>query len=71
MPMLICQPVSHRSSPGKIRQWISQLEELRGRHRNDPEAVKNIDRFLSKARGWVQPGREGAEMPAGRHMFQT
>lgn len=51
--MLICQPVSHRSSHDKIERWIAHLEDLRGRHRNDASAVYVIDRLLNKAYRWI------------------
>lgn len=63
MPVLICQPVSHRSAPQKIQRWISHLEKLRGEYQNDAAAVETIDRFLSKARGWLRTDAERKDGP--------
>ena len=52
MPVLICQPVSHRSEPQKIQRWISHLEQLRRKYQDDTDALDTIDRFLSKAQRW-------------------
>ena len=53
MTLLICQPVCRRSAPDKIERWISHLEQLKRAHEEDPDALRTIDAFLSRARTWV------------------
>ena len=53
MTLLICQPVCRRSAPEKIERWISHLEQLKHAHGEDPDALRTIDAFLTRARTWV------------------
>jgi hypothetical protein len=58
--VLICRPVSKRSEPQKIRNWIRELEEQRSRHSEDPEVCSLIDRCIAQASSWLAPGYEAA-----------
>jgi hypothetical protein len=52
-PVLICRPVSRRSSPQKIRNWIHELEQLREHRVEDAEARALIDRCIEHASHWL------------------
>jgi hypothetical protein len=58
--LLICRPVSKRSEPQKIRNWIQELEEQRSRHANDPEVCRLIDRCIAQASSWLTPAFKAA-----------
>jgi hypothetical protein len=51
--VLICRPVSRRSSPHKIQNWIREMEQMRVRYLHDPEACRVIDRCIDHAAGWL------------------
>jgi len=51
--VLICRPVSRRSSPQKIQNWIREMEQKRERYRHDPDACRLIDRCIERASQWL------------------
>lgn len=51
--MLICRPVSRRSDPQKIQNWIHEMEQMRDRYSHDADACRLIDRCIGHASAWL------------------
>jgi hypothetical protein len=58
--LLICRPVSRRSEPQKIRNWIVDMQEKRDQYSNDPEVCRVIDQCIAQATEWLTPERRAS-----------
>jgi hypothetical protein len=55
--MIIELPVAPYAPPERIREWIEELESMREDPDAEPSDLRQIQRYITMARGWLEDAR--------------